>query len=563
MKAISHLIEISMGDPDDQRRSRLLNILLIGVAFLAILAILATTVVTILGEVDEPGPLPLYFGSFAMLAGIAIIFAINRYKSSWAASSIFLLLLLVVFAFVDEPREVVEGRSLFMFAIPILMASVILRPYASFITAGLSSLIITIIASTQQTVPNAIAMLGFFAIAMVSWLSARSLENALTELRIINLELDQRVEERTRDLAIALGRVQAEASKNQAILEGIADGVIVFDQGGQAIVANPAIGRLLGQPFDRIIDHDIETLMNKNVGPADQEMIVSFLKSKELRHSSAKFGWGPKTLSVSFAPVLGTTGEATGTVAVFRDFTREAEIDRMKSTFVSIASHELRTPLNAIMGYVEMLEEGVYGPLSAEQRSPISRVMANTGQLLSLANNLLDQAQIEAGKLTLHVSSFSPTELTEGVTGVMEVLAQAKDLELNVDIADDVPATLRGDQQRLHQILVNLVGNAIKFTQTGGVSIRAYRPNAEHWALAVTDTGPGIPQEAQGYIFESFRQVDDSATREHRGAGLGLSIVKQLVGLMGGDITVKSQPGHGSTFTVVLPLRPPKQEESL
>ncbi|NIV36085.1 MAG: hypothetical protein GWN58_43530, partial [Anaerolineae bacterium] len=250
------------------------------------------------------------------------------------------------------------------------------------------------------------------------------------------------------------------------------------------------------------------------------------------------------------------SGERIGTVAVFRDFTREAEIDRMRSAFVSSASHELRTPLNAILGFTDMLREGVYGPISEGQRRATDRIMANVGHLLSLANNLLDQAQIEAGKLRLNVSSFAPADVVGSVQGMMGVLAHAKGLRLTSRIADDVPARVLGDRQRLHQILVNLVDNAIKFTEQGTVQVHVYRSGAAHWALEVSDSGCGISREAQPYVFEPFQQVGGSTTRGRDGFGLGLSIVRQLVDMMGGEVTLASEVGRGSTFTVVLPLAP-------
>jgi PAS domain S-box-containing protein len=560
MGTINRLLTISSADPDDQRRSWLLNIMLLGVASLAILAILATAVASIVGEVGEPGPLPLYLGSFAMLAGIAIILAINRYGPGWIASSIFLLLLVVVLSSADEPREVADGRSLFMFAIPILMASAILRPWASFIVAGLSSLVIAVIALGMQFLPNVPAMLGFSALALVSWLAARSLEQTLADLRIINRELDQRVEERTQELTEALAREQAEASKNQAILEGIADGVIVFGNDGQAIVANPAIAHLIERPSEEIIGYDIETLMDKKVDASNREMITNLLKDHEAHAPSVRFEWGRKTLSVSVAPVHAAPDQVTGTVAVFRDYTREAEVERMKSAFVSMVSHDLRTPLSAIIGYADMLHEAIYGSLSEKQRGVVERINANARRLLSMVNNILDQAQIEAGKLTLYIRPFDPRELLADMESVMGVLAQTKGLELTCHIADDVPDELPSDQQRLHQILVNLVNNAIKFTEQGGVDVHIYRPDRDHWAIDVSDTGPGIPPEAQSYIFDAFRQVDGSVTRVHTGFGLGLSIVKQLTVLMGGDIRLASELGSGSTFTVVLPLTPIQEE---
>ncbi|MBN1284444.1 MAG: PAS domain-containing protein [Anaerolineae bacterium] len=554
----------STDDPEDARRRKLLNILLLGIAALTILVLIGVGAASAFGPDSNTleEDFLLYSAVIGTLVGVGIIFAINRYGSGWVASLSFLLLLTAAFTFSDSPREVANGRTLFLFAIPVVMSSVLLRPYASFVLAGVSSLIISVLALAElQISPNVPAILGFFALALVSWLSARSLENALEDLRAINRELDQRVADRTADLAKALNRVQEESNKNQAILESIADGVIVFDDAGTAIVANPAIPSLIKQPSHQIINHDINTLMQGGkVRPEDQEIISNQLADARHHGPSVKIQWGDKILSVSFASVRDASSTTVGTVAVFRDFTREAELDRMKSAFVSMASHELRTPLNAILGYTDMLQEGVYDPLTDGQRDVMGRIMANSRRMLSLVNNLLDQAQMEAGRLSLHMIPFSPVELIEDLKSVMSVLSDNKGLDLVCSIDEDIPETLHGDPQRLEQILINLTGNAIKFTEQGWVKVHLYRSDLDYWAIEVSDTGAGIPQEAHSYIFESFRQVDDSVTRKHQGSGLGLSIVKQLTTLMGGEISLESEVGKGSTFKIVLPFAPLQEE---
>jgi PAS domain S-box-containing protein len=547
---VNQLLDVPTTDPDDARRRKLLNILLLGLAIVGLLAFIATITVDIIGTIWESNldRLTAYAGSLSLLIGPMIIYAINRYIAGWLASTLLLLLLVAGVAFSDTPQEVAGGRGLLMFAIPIMMGSVLLRPYASFVMAGLSSIVLAAVASSLGWVPNPFAMLTFFLLALVSWLAARSLEQALKDLRTLNLELDQRVRDRTRELAESL-------SKTEAILASTADGIIVFDTNGKAAVANPALAGLLARPIGEIVDRDIEELMSDTASAEDREVVAALLAGiQEARFPSVKVKWGKKTLSVSVAPVRLESDEEIGTVAVFRDFTREAEIDRMKSTFVSIASHELRTPLNALLGYTEMLKEGVYGDLTERQEGAVGRLVANTNHMLSLVNNLLDRARIEAGTLRLNISSFSAANLIDGVVGVMEVAAQNKGLELTSYVGEDVPHTLKGDWQRLHQILINFVNNAVKFTEKGAVDVRIYMRDADHWAMSVTDTGIGIPEDARGYIFEPFRQVDESATREYGGAGLGLSIVKQLVELMGGWIELESEVGQGSAFTVVLPL---------
>jgi signal transduction histidine kinase len=171
-----------------------------------------------------------------------------------------------------------------------------------------------------------------------------------------------------------------------------------------------------------------------------------------------------------------------------------------------------------------------------------------------MINELLDEAQIEARTVILRLEPFSPASILKKVESSMAVLARNKGLGFTASLAPDVPEMLIGDEHRLQQILINLTGNAIKFTKAGQVDVSIYRPNPSHWAIKVSDTGAGISQEAQSYIFEPFRQVDNSITRENRGTGLGLSITKQLVELMDGQITVHSEVDMGSVFTVLLPI---------
>lgn len=227
---------------------------------------------------------------------------------------------------------------------------------------------------------------------------------------------------------------------------------------------------------------------------------------------------------------------------------------RLKTELLAKVSHELRTPLGAIIGFAEMLEGGVYGRTSLEQKRIIAEIIDSGQYLTGLVNELLDQAHFESGRLKLQLNTFTPAALVEPVLSKMKVLAQNKDISLTGHLADNLPALLSGDLARLQQILVNLVSNAIKFTPQGTVQVHLFRPDADHWAIQVSDTGVGIPPEAQTYIFEPFRQVDGSMTRRQAGSGLGLSIVKQLTELMNGQITLESKIGQGSTFTISLPL---------
>jgi len=242
-------------------------------------------------------------------------------------------------------------------------------------------------------------------------------------------------------------------------------------------------------------------------------------------------------------------------LALARDQALEAS--RLKSQLLSNVSHDLRSPLGNILGHTEMLQAGVHGPLSDRQQEVTTRIIANAQQLLGFINNLLGQAQLEAGRVMLNVIPFAPTELLKTTQGTIDMLAQTRGLELICDVEPDIPDTLYGDPYWLRQILANLVGNAIKFTEEGTVRMHIYRADQDHWAIQVSDTGCGIPEEARSYIFDAFRQVDGTAIRKQQaGSGLGLSIVKQLTALMQGKVTLTSQVGKGSTFTVLLPLKP-------
>ncbi len=443
------LLNVSSTDPDDARRRKLLNLILAGTAAILILALLAIAIAQAFGY---PVDFQIYQIIILALGSLSLIYFINRYRSGWVASLLLTVFFILLFALADEPRQVVEGRVLFLFTIPILMASVTLRPWAGFVAAGFIGIVITAVAmfNLPDYAHGALpipTIFGFFVVALVAWLSSRSLETALADLWTLNTELDQRVQERTRELSVA-----------------------------------------------------------------NDELIRAYEKLKE--------------------------------------------VDRLKSRFVSMVSHELRTPVSAIQGFASLMEAGVYGPVTDAQQVALSRIHANDQRLLNLLNDLLDQARMEAGQLSLHIAHFAVEDLIQEMESTVRVLVEAKGLYLATRIEEGVPEVAEGDVKRLHQILVNLVTNALKFTERGGVTVRIYAPDLEHWAMDVSDTGPGIPAEFLTDIFEPFRQVDNSATREHKGFGLGLAIVKQLAELMGGKVSVNSSLGKGSTFTVWLPRIP-------
>ena len=230
-----------------------------------------------------------------------------------------------------------------------------------------------------------------------------------------------------------------------------------------------------------------------------------------------------------------------------------------KSQFVANMSHELRTPLNAVLGYSELLADGLYGSIPQKGLEVLERIQANGKHLLSLINDVLDISKIEAGQLTLALDDYSVEAIVQSVVASTGSLAQAKGIEVKTSVPNDLPMG-RGDERRLTQVLLNLVSNAIKFTDTGEVEVRVQAVNGE-FNIMVCDTGPGIALKDQATIFEQFQQIDNTSTRKKGGTGLGLSISRQLVGMHGGRIDLDSTLGVGSTFNIVVPVRVQEQRQ--
>jgi GAF domain-containing protein/anti-sigma regulatory factor (Ser/Thr protein kinase) len=241
---------------------------------------------------------------------------------------------------------------------------------------------------------------------------------------------------------------------------------------------------------------------------------------------------------------------------LFREIADKSEqlalASQHKSQFLANMSHELRTPLNAILGYAELLVDGIYGVLPDRPKGVLERIQNNGKHLLALINDVLDLAKIEAGQLTLTLEDYALPEVVRSVVTATEPLATAKGLKFTATMQDNMPMG-HGDARRISQVLLNLAGNAIKFTDTGEIEIRASSTNGQ-FLLSVRDTGPGIADADQERIFGEFQQIDNTNTRNKGGTGLGLAISKRMVEMQGGTISVESVIGQGSTFRVVLPV---------
>jgi signal transduction histidine kinase len=326
------------------------------------------------------------------------------------------------------------------------------------------------------------------------------------------------------------------------------------------------LGRRLAATITRPIEHLQNGVLRLQAGHWGQPLVVR--RRDEIGQLALAFNAMAQELQEKHI-VLARNGEdlaqANRELQHALEAARSASV--LKSQFVATISHELRTPLTAVLGFAEMLELGMYGALDDEQHSVIVRIYDNGRHLLQLINDLLDFSKLEAGKLALYEEQIELGGLIAEAISTCEPLASAKGLELRSHIDPSLPSSIRSDRTRLRQIMFNLLSNAVKFTEQGTISIDVHleqadedparplaRP-ADDLVIAVTDTGTGIAPQDQALIFEDFRQIDASYTRQKEGTGLGLAITRRLILLMGGSITVTSTLGVGSCFTFKLPLK--------
>lgn len=239
--------------------------------------------------------------------------------------------------------------------------------------------------------------------------------------------------------------------------------------------------------------------------------------------------------------------------------TRAEESDHLKSAFLASMSHELRTPLNSIIGFTGILLQGMAGPLSDEQTKQLGMVKGSASHLLDLINDILDISKIESGRVQVYDETFKVDLLLVMAVSSLRPFAEKKGLRLRHNIEADLPK-LKSDKRRLEQVLLNLINNAIKFTDEGEINVNCYRKE-DRLHIDVIDTGIGISEQDQETIFETFRQIDTGLDRVKEGSGLGLAISKKLMELLGGTISVTSEPGEGSTFSLVLPLNTEQSDE--
>jgi signal transduction histidine kinase/CheY-like chemotaxis protein len=548
----SNLLAVQSADPEQRRKGRLLGVFILG-SLVAASALTLVNLIQIVGGVSTK--VEFYLLTDLIMCLIIIgIWRLNYVGKTRLASYAYLIVLEMAVASVFSAQSL--DRVMLIYVLPTMAASFLLTPASSFIFVVLSVLSYTAIYIGQNVTLdyNYVSVIGLFFMALIAWLAASNLENALREIRHRAEELDHRVNERTSDLADALAREHAEASKTQAILQSIGDGVIVFDQNQEAIVVNPAASSILDCAETDVLGQDVSSMMGQAVNEDDQAILRSMIADTGLSRAGLKVAWGRKTVAVGFAPVKLPQVDQFGTVMVLRDITKEAEVDRMKSEFVSMVSHELRTPMTAIKGYMELLLMGRAGGDPQMQRNFMEVVKANADRLGEMVDELLDVSRIEAGRIQMRFQAVSMHRTVHDVTTMLQKALGNKGVELRLNVPDDLPPVL-ADPGRLTQVVTNLIANALKYTLEGHIDVMA-EIVGDYVQVDVSDTGIGMTEEDQGKLFTRFFRASTARDSEIPGTGLGLSITRSLIEMHGGRIWVKSTVGRGSTFSFTLPILP-------
>ncbi len=401
---------------------------------------------------------------------------------------------------------------------------------------------------------------GFFTPEHMSLVQAIGSQVAVA---INNAQLYELIRDQAERLGSMLRNQQVEASRQKAILEAVADGVLVTDPGNEITFLNSSAERILDLKSEQVVGQSLESFAGL-FGKAAQTWMqtIRYWSDDPASHQPGDTYAEQLTLEtgrvvlVHLAPVI-WRNEFLGTVSIFRDITHEVEVDRLKSEFVATVSHELRTPMTSIKGYVDILLMGAAGALNENQTHFLDIVRNNTERLSVLVNDLLDISRIEAGRVSLSLQAIDLREVAEDVIADIKRRSQEENrpMELVLDVAADLPR-VSGDLERVRQILANIADNAYHYTpENGKIKIHMQTMDGEV-QVDVKDTGIGIPPEEQERVFERFYRGEDPLVLATPGTGLGLAIVKQLVNMHKGRIWLKSAgiPGDGSVFSFTLPV---------
>jgi signal transduction histidine kinase len=388
------------------------------------------------------------------------------------------------------------------------------------------------------------------------WLIIRTLE----QFRAERAQAEAQARAALAALEVEYGKVEQARSINHAIIDAASDGMLLVGVNGDVLSANRRFAELFQLALATVLDRNVRTLQPDVerifANPLDLRAFVASTLQDHERHSTLQITQETpvrRAIELLSAPVHRSNQEFLGRLYVFRDVTREREIDRMKSEFVALASHELRTPLNSIHGYVEQLLVYNHEGLTPDQQHCAQAIKRNSDRLVALVNDLLDVSRIEAGGITLDRQGVDLLVLTRYVVSMLALQFAGKRQQVTLDLPPH-PVSVCGDSDRIIQILTNLLSNAWKYTPPEGTITVCVQVRDGVCCVQVQDTGIGITEADQARLFTKFFRAQSPLTQEVDGTGLGLVIARSLVELHGGRLSVRSSPGHGSTFSFTLPM---------
>jgi len=346
-----------------------------------------------------------------------------------------------------------------------------------------------------------------------------------------------------------LGELEREQARLRGILASVAEGIVAVDGTGRVALLNPQGGELLGLVQGDVVGSLVDEL------PLPGRVIELFaecLKMNELCSTEFELDNPRRQLALHVAPVRTGEGEGWGAVGVVRDVTAERRIEQMRRQFISDASHEIRTPLTSIGGFAAAIADGT-AATPQERLHSAALIVREVERLTRLVNDLLSLSKIESGAVTLNREAVDISDLIHAAIESFDPQAQESDSRVELDLPGDLPA-VSVDPDRIYQVVVNLLSNALRFTRPGGEIVISARPVNSFVRVAIEDSGPGIPSEQLSRIWERFHRADSSRARLDGGTGLGLAIVRSIVEAHGGMVSVESELGKGSTFSFTLPI---------
>ncbi len=380
----------------------------------------------------------------------------------------------------------------------------------------------------------------------------------LADLQQHEAELQRRVDAATAELRRSNEELGAVSSRIRATLESLGDGVVTVDQDGTIMYVNRAAEQITGYTRAEVEGRPWNVLIDAEAADRLAETLLTGQEFSGLEAFVQRADGRTVPVRLTSSVFRSEDGEVLGAVQAFQDMTREHELERVRSEFLTTVSHELRTPLASVRGYVELLLQSEMDEASWEEtRETLEAIARNTDRLVSLTGDILDMAKVQAGTLDVSLEEFDATALLYQVA--QDMGAEARVAGIRLDVQAEGRITVCSDSRRLVQAIRELVANAIKHADGATRTTITAQSDDGHLRITVADDGCGIPAEHRPYVFDKFYRADGSLTRKTQGAGLGLALVRAITTRLGGTIELDSSPGQGCVFALTLPLEPPTE----